>query len=135
MTRPELSETDPDRGLGALVAEAAGEMSTLVRQEIALAKAELGQSVKNAGVGAGALGGAGATGLLGLLFLSLAATFGLDAAGLSIMVSSLVVAGFWLLITAGLGLFGKSKMSQIGGVPRTVQTIKEDVEWVRHPTS
>ncbi|HVE64650.1 MAG TPA: phage holin family protein [Mycobacteriales bacterium] len=135
MTRPNLIDPNSERGLGALVAEAASEMSTLVRQEIALAKAELGQSVKSAGIGAGAFAAAGATGLLALLFLSLAAIFGLDAAGLSITVSALIVAGFWLLITAGLGLVGKSKMSHIGGVPRTAKTLKEDVEWARHPTS
>ncbi|HVE99092.1 MAG TPA: phage holin family protein [Mycobacteriales bacterium] len=135
MTRLDLSDKKGDRPLGELVAEAAAEMSTLVRQEVALAKAELAESVKHAGIGVGALGGAGATGLFGLLFLSLAGMFGLEAAGLPIGVAALLVAAVWLVATAILALLGKKNLGNVGGVPRTAKTLKEDVEWARHPTS
>jgi len=136
LTDPTI-ETEPkqERSLGELVASAAAEMSTLVRQEIALAKAELGESVKNAGIGAGAFGGAGVTALVALVFGSLAAMFGLEAAGLPIGIAALAVAAFWLVVTVALALVGKNKLSRVGGVPRTTKTIKEDVEWARHPTS
>ena len=124
-----------ERSLGELVAEAAADMSTLVRQEIALAKAELAQSAKNAGIGAGELGGAGVTGLMGMLFVSLAVMFGLDRAGLPLFGAALVVASAWLLLAGILGLLGTRKLAEVGGVPRTAKTIKEDVEWARHPNS
>ena len=135
MPRPDTSDKKPDRPLGELVAEAAAEMSTLVRQEVALAKAEVAESVKSAGIGAGALGGAGVTGLFALLFLSLAAMFGLDAAGLPVGIAALVVAALWLAVTGVLAALGKKNLGNVGGVPRTAKTIKEDVEWARHPTS
>ncbi|HVF19761.1 MAG TPA: phage holin family protein [Mycobacteriales bacterium] len=124
-----------DRSLGELVSAAAADLSTLVRKEVALAKAEIAESVKSAGIGAGALGGAGLTATYGLLFLSLAAMFGLDAAGLPLYGAALVIAAFWLLLAGGLGLLGTRKLGDVGGVPRTAKTLKEDVEWARHPTS
>lgn len=135
MTRVDSTEKKADRPLGELVAEAAAEMSTLVRQEVALAKAELAESVKSAGKGAGAFGGAGVTALYGLLFLSLALMFGLDAAGLPIGVAALLVGLAWLAAAGVLALLGKKSLGNVGGIPRTAKTIKEDVEWARHPTS
>ncbi len=132
---PATLPTGTDRSLGELVSEAAADMSTLVRQEIALAKAELAQSAKNAGIGAGELGGAGVTGLMGMLFVSLAVMFGLDRAGLPLFGAALVVAAVWLLVAGVLGLLGTRRLAAVGGAPRTAKTIKEDVEWARHPNS
>ena len=123
-----------DRSLGELVAEATGEVSTLLRKEIELAKAELKEDVAALGKGVGAFGGAGFSGYLAVLFLSLAAMFGLDAV-LPLWAAALVVGGVYLLVAAGLGLMGKKAIGRMPGVPRTVRTIKEDVEWARHPTS
>ena len=123
-----------DRSLGELVAEATGELSTLVRKEIELAKAEIKQDVSALGKGVGAFGGAGFSGYLGILFLSLAAMFGLDAV-LPLWAAALIVGGVYLLAAVALGLMGKKAIGQMPGVPRTVRTIKEDVEWARHPTS
>lgn len=131
----DLTEPKAEKSLGALVSDAATELSTLVRQEIALAKAELGESAKRVGTGVGAFGAAGVTGLLAVVFLGLAAMFGLEALGLPIGLAALAVSGALLLLTAVLGLAGKSKISSIGGAPRTARSIKEDVEWARHPTS
>ena len=132
---PEPAPATEERSLGELVAAAAADMSTLVRKEVALAKAEISESVKSAGIGAGALGGAGVTALYGLLFLSLAAMFGLDAAGLPLYGAALVIASCWLLVAGVLGLLGTRKLGDVGGVPRTAKTLKEDVEWARHPNS
>lgn len=110
-------------------------MSTLVRQEIALARAEVAESARSAGKGAGALGGAGVTAMYGLTFLSLALMFGLDAAGLPLGAAALVVAVLWFGAAGALALLGRRSLGRIGGIPRTTKTIKEDVEWARHPTS
>ena len=132
---PDRSAHADERSLGELVATAAADMSALVRQEVALAKAEIAESVRSAGIGVGELGGAGVTALVGLLFLSLAAMFGLDAAGLPLYGAALVVASCWLLVAGVLGLLGTRKLGDVGGVPRTAKTLKEDVEWARHPSS
>ena len=149
MTYIDLTETNPavtgapatsppateERSLGELVSAAAADLSTLVRKEVALAKAEISESVKSAGIGAGALTGAGITAMYGLMFLSLAAMFGLDAAGLPLYGAALVMAACWLLAAGVLGLLGTRKLGDVGGVPRTAKTLKEDVEWARHPNS
>lgn len=123
-----------ERSLGELIAEATGELSTLMRKEIELAKAELKADMSALGKGVGALGGAGFTGYLCVLFLSLAAMFGLDAV-LPMWAAALVVGGVYLVLAAALGLLGKKAVGRMPGVPRTVKTIKEDVEWARHPSS
>ena len=130
-TRP---PTGSDRSLGELISEATSELSTLVRKEIELAKAELKQDVSAIGKGAGAFGGAGFTAYLGVLFLSLAAMFGLDAV-LPMWAAALLVGIGYLVVAGILGVMGKKAIGQMPGVPRTVKTIKEDVEWARHPSS
>jgi hypothetical protein len=123
-----------DRSLGELIADATGELSTLMRKEVELAKAELKQDAAALGKGLGAFGGAGFTAHLAVIFLSLAAMFGLDAV-LPLWAAALIVGVVYLGIAATLGLIGKKAVGQMPGVPRTVKTIKEDVEWARHPTS
>lgn len=122
-----------DRSLGELVADATGELSTLLRKEMELAKTELKQDVSALGKGVGAFGGAGFLGYLGIIFLSLGAMFGLDAV-LPLWAAALVVGGVYLLVAGALALMGKKAIGQMPGVPRTVKTLKEDVEWARHPT-
>jgi nitrate/nitrite transporter NarK len=106
-------------------------MSTLVRQEIALAKVELQQEAKTAGVAAGAFGGAGFAGYFVLFFLSLAAVYALD----SVMPAgwaALIVAAVWAVIAGVLALIGRKKMKQFNPKPeRTIETVKEDVQWAK----
>jgi len=123
--------TSNDASPGQLASEVAKDLSTLVRQEIALAKAELQQEAKTAGVAAGAFGGAGFAGYFVLLFASLAAMFGLDAI-MPLGWAALVVTGIWLVIAAVLAVVGRSKVKQINPKPeRTVETVKEDVQWLK----
>lgn len=116
---------------GQLASEVAKDMSTLVRQEIALAKAELQQEAKTAGMAAGAFGGAGFAGYFVLFFLSLAGVYALD----SVMPAgwaALIVAGVWAVIAGVLALVGKKKISQFNPKPeRTIETVKEDVQWAK----
>jgi len=123
--------TSNDASPGQLASEVAKDLSTLVRQEIALAKAELQQEAKTAGAAAGAFGGAGFAGYFVLLFASLAAMFGLDAI-MPLGWAALVVTGIWLVIAAVLAVVGRSKVKQINPKPeRTVETVKEDVQWLK----
>ena len=123
--------TRTDASPGELASEVAKDVSTLVRQEIALAKVELQQEAKTAGVAAGAFGGAGFAGYFVLFFLSLAAVYALD----SVMPAgwaALIVAGVWAVVAGVLALLGKKKMNQFNPKPeRTIETVKEDVQWAK----
>jgi len=116
--------------LGDLLAEVTRDVSTLVRQELELAKAELQQSAVRAGKGAGLLGGAGYAALMAILFVSIAAWW-----ALGYLVgngwSGLIVAGVWLIVGLVLYLAGRSAMKSIRGVPQTVDTLKEIPETLK----
>lgn len=120
-----------DASPGQLAAEVAKDLSTLVRQEIALAKAELQQEAKTAGVAAGALGGAGFAGYFVLVFLSLGLMWGLDA-WMPLGWAAVVVAGVWAVIAAVLAVVGRSRLKKFNPKPeRTIETVKEDVQWAK----
>jgi uncharacterized membrane protein len=95
-----------------------------MRQEVALAKAELTESGKNAGKGAGMFAGAAVGGHFVLLFLSLALMWGLDAL-MPIGWAAVIVAVIWGIIAAILAARGKKEMKQIRGLPTTAETMKE----------
>jgi len=111
--------------LGELLAEVTRDLSTLMRQEIALAKAELTESAKKAGKGAGFLGGAGYAGHLTVLFLSIALWWGLGYAFNNNAWSAVVVAVLWGIIGAILYTVGRKKLKEVEGAPQTVDTLKE----------
>jgi uncharacterized membrane protein len=120
---------------GQLAAEVAKDMSTLVRQEIALAKTELQQEAKTAGTAVGAFGGAGFAGYFVLVFLSLAGMYGLDAV-MPIGWAALIVAGVWAVIAAVLAVVGRSRLKAFSPKPeRTIETVKEDVQWAKTRSS
>jgi hypothetical protein len=120
-----------DASPGQLAAEVAKDLSTLVRQEMALAKAELQQEAKTAGVAAGALGGAGFAGYFVLVFLSLGLMWGLDA-WMPLGWAAVVVAGVWAVIAAVLAVVGRSRLKKFNPKPeRTIETVKEDVQWAK----
>ena len=102
-------------------------------QEIALAKAEIKREVSAAGKGAGLFGGAGFTGLLALVFLSIALAFAIGRPT-TLGVGFLVVGLLYLLAAVVLAVTGKKKLSQVGPPEKTIETLKDDVAWVKHPT-
>ena len=134
VTGQDPSNAMRDKSLGELVAAATTDLSLLVRQEVQLAKTEISQEVGKAGKGVGLLGGAGVAGLLGLVFLSVAAAYGLAGLGLPLGVGFLLVAFAYLLGAAVLGLTGKKTIGRVGAPERTIETVKDDVAWVKHPT-
>ena len=123
-----------EQSLGELVARATADMSSLMRKEVELAKLEIKQEVTGAAKGAGLLGGAGGAGLLALIFLSCAAAFGIGV-GLGYWVGFLIVGAFYLLVAALLGLKGRKNLKKVGPPTKTIETVKDDVAWAKHPTT
>ena len=121
-----------DRPIGELLKELSQETTTLVRQELDLAKAEMAQKGKQAAVGAGMFGGAGVTALLGLAALTAAAIAALDAA-MPLWLAALIVGLVWLVVAGVLALQGKRKVqAATPPVPQqTQESVKEDVEWAK----
>jgi len=121
-----------DRPIGELLKQLSQETTTLVRQELELAKAEMAQKGKQAGVGAGMFGGAGVSALLGLGALTAAAIAALDAA-MPLWLAALIVALVWFAIAGVLALQGKRRVQDATPpVPeQTQESVKEDVEWAK----
>jgi uncharacterized membrane protein YqjE len=117
-------QTAGDRSLGELISEVTQDLSTLMRQEVELAKAELQQSASRAGKGAGMLGGAAVAAYFVLLFLSVALWWAIGSAtGLGW--SALIVALIWAIIAAVAATAGRNSLKSIRGIPRTADTVKK----------
>jgi len=113
-----------DRSLGELISEVTEDLSTLMRQELELAKAELQQSATRAGKGAGMLGGAAVAGYFVLLFASIALWWAIGGAtGLDW--SAVIVAVIWGIIGAVLATVGRNSLRSVRGLPRTADTVKK----------
>ncbi|WP_347109137.1 phage holin family protein [Paenarthrobacter sp. S56] len=115
------AETVP---LGELLSDVTRDVSTLMRQEVELAKAELKESATKAGKGAGMLAGAAWAGHLAVVFLSLALWWALgQLVGLGW--SAVIVAVIWGIVAAVLASIGRKELKTIKGLPRTAETVKE----------
>jgi hypothetical protein len=111
--------------LGNLVSDVAKDLSTLVRQELELAKAEATESAKRAGKGAGLVGGAGYSGLMAVFFLSVALWWGLGYALDNLAWAAVIVAVVWGIIALVLFLLGRKAMKSVRGLPETVDSVKK----------
>ena len=121
-----------ERSIGELFGKLSNEMSTLIRQEMALARAELTEKGKEAGKGAGLFGGAGAVGLLGAGALTAGIILLLDLA-IAAWLAAIIVGLVYVVVAAVLGLKGRDRIqAATPPVPeQTVDTVKEDVEWAK----
>ena len=120
-----------DQSLGSLIGQLSSNVSTLMRQEVALAKAELREEAKKAGKGAGMLGAAGLAGHFVLLFLSLTLMWAIGEA-LPLWAAALIVMVLWAVIGAVLFMMGRKQLKEVNPKPeQTVETLKEDKEWVK----
>ena len=120
-----------ERTLGQLVADATQDISTIVRSEIALAKAEVTAEAKIAGKGAGMLAGAAFVGLLGLIFLFHTLANLLDV-WLPLWAGYLITTVVLFLLAAILGLVGKNSMSKVKPKPeRTIKNAQETIEAIK----
>jgi MFS family permease len=121
-----------ERPVGELVKDATQQAQTLIRQEIELAKVELGQKAKKAGMGAGMFGGAGLFGLFAFAALTAAFIGAIDLA-VPFWAAALIVAAVYGAIAGVLALTGKNKVQEATPpVPEaTVENLKEDVAWTK----
>ncbi len=111
--------------VGELIGEVTQDLSTLMRQELALAKAEIKEEAVKAGQAAGMLGAAGFAGYMVLLFASIAAWWGL-AEVMAKGWAALVVTAVWALTGAVLFAVGRRRMREVNPKPeRTTETVKE----------
>jgi len=121
-----------DRSVGELVSEVTSDLSKLMSQEIALAKAEMSVEAKKAGKTAGAFGGAGVAGYFALLFASWTLLFALHALFDSYTWAALVVTLLYAAIAGVLFLKARATAKTINPKPeQTVQTLKEDAQWAK----
>ena len=124
-----------DTSIGDLIGNISNDLSQLFRQEVELAKVELKQEAAKAGKAAGMLGGAGFAGYLAVVLLSFALVFAL-ANVMDAGWAALIVAVIWLIIGGVLFVSGRNKLKTVDPVPhRTVDTLKEDAQWLKNPTS
>jgi len=130
-----VDRTDPsDTSIGQLIGDISDDLSRLFRQEVELAKAEVRQEATKAGKAAGMLGAAAFAGYLAILLLSFAVVYALS----NVMDSgwaALIVAIVWAIVGGVLYASGRSKLRTVSPVPRqTVETMKEDAQWLKNPT-
>jgi uncharacterized membrane protein YqjE len=123
------------RSAGDLLGKVTTDLSTLLRQEVELAKVEIKEEATKAGKASGMLASAGAVGYLVLVFLSLALMFALDAA-MPIGWAALITAVVLGIVAAVLFVLGRKRLQQVNPKPeQTVETLKEDVQWAKNRNS
>jgi hypothetical protein len=120
--------------IGELVAIASRDVSLLIRQEVELAKTEIRAAATSAGIGVGFLGAAGFLGFFAFFTITIAAAEGIHAAGIGRAYSYLLVTAGYLIVAGLLSLFGITRLKKVGPPKRAIQTVKDDVAWIKHPT-
>ena len=123
------------RSTGELVKDLSNQVSLLARQEIEVAKAEMAEKGRRAGLGLGLVAAAGVSALLALGTLTACVVLALDGA-MPAWLAALIVALAWSVVAAVLASVGKQKMEQAGTpVPeQTVESVKEDIKWLKDQT-
>jgi uncharacterized membrane protein YqjE len=121
-----------ERTLGQLVADATHDISSIVRSEVALAKAEIRADAKKAGLGAGMFVAAGTLAFLALILLLISAAYALVALSLAPWAAFLIVAGVLLVIGAILVLVGKHSIDSLKGKPeRAIKSTQDTIAAIR----
>ena len=125
MAHEPIKDTDPT--LGKLVMDAQRDISTLISQEIALAKSEIKVSVRHGGLGIGLFAGAAFLGLLAVIMLSVAIAYFIhwNGAGLDLHWAFLIVFGLYVLIAAVLAFVGIKQVKQVKVPERAIQQGKQ----------
>ena len=111
--------------VGALVQSAMADVSTLVRGEIELAKAEIGKSAKKGAIGGGMFGAAGVVAGFSMFFLFIALAEALTALDVPRWLSYLIVWVFLLLVAGILALIGRRMLKKIEKPERTLETLSD----------
>jgi hypothetical protein len=118
---------ETEQKLSTLVSSAAQDVSALVRGEIALAKAEVREDVKQAATGGGLFGAAALLCFFALFMLCFAAAYGLHATGLGLAWSFLIAGGALLLLAGGAAVVGLARFKKIKGAEATKRSASETI--------
>lgn len=121
-----------EQPMGELFKQLSDDLSTLVRQELKLAQAEMTEKGKKAGLGIGMFGAAGIIGFVALLTFTACLVAAL-ATGMDVWVAALIVTVLYGALVAGLAMVGKNRVTEATpAVPeQTVESVKEDVQWAK----
>jgi hypothetical protein len=131
----QVNEPDPalrEKSMGELFKELSADLSMLVRQEMQLARAEMTEKGKQAGLGAGMFGGAGSVALLAAGTLS-ACLIAALALVMHVWLAALIITALYMGVAGALALIAKQRISKATPpVPeQTAETMKEDVQWAK----
>lgn len=125
------NQQSPERTIGQLVADATHDISTIMRSEIALAKAEIASDAKSAGLGAAMFGAAAFVGLLGLIFLFHTIAYVL-AIWLPVWAGYLITTGLLFVVAAALALLGRRSLKAMKGKPeRTIKNAQATITTIK----
>ena len=132
MATPNVHDGLREESMGELFKQLSNDLSTLVRQELELARVEMTETGKKAGLGIGMFGGAGVVGLVALLTFTTCIVAAL-ATGMKVWLAALIVTVVYVAIAAGLALLAKKRVAEATPpVPKqTLETVKEDVQWAK----
>jgi len=134
MTQMRGREAQPgDPTLGALFVDASRDLSTLLRSEIALAKAEIRRDAKRGAVGGAMFGAAGFFATLGVILLAIAVALLLVKLGVVAWVAFGIVGLAAVLFAGLLGLVGKKLLGKVGPPERTIRTSKDTAAFLKSP--
>src|SRR4051794_9529948 len=125
-----------EQPIGELLKQLASETTTLVRQELDLAKAEMREKGKKAGPGFGMIGAAGGVALLALGALTAFFILALDGV-MPNWTAALIVTAVYGAVAGALYARGKERVDEARSpAPKqTIDTVKDDVQWAKHPTT
>ena len=126
------SQPRTEESMGQLIKELSNDLSVLMRQELALARAEMTLKGKQAGLGIGLLSGAGLFGFVALLALT-ATVIALLGTAMKVWIAALIVTAVLALIAGALALIGKNRVAESAppAPEQTTETLKEDVQWAK----
>ncbi len=126
-----MNETTNQGGMGAILGELLKDLQTLVRGEIALARAEVREDLAAAGKGVASLAVALIFGLTGFIFLMLAATYVLHL-WVRMWIAAGIVGGALVLLALIFAMSGKKKLSAANLKPdQTIDSLKENQAWAK----
>jgi len=135
MTGPATDRGTTERSLPDLLSDLTTQMTTLVRQEVELARTEMTSKASRAGRGAAMIGAGGAVAYAGFLVLAAAVVALLVELGLDLWLAALIVGIVLAAIGGFLAFQGQNTIKRTSLAPeRTIQTLQDDAEWVRGQT-
>jgi hypothetical protein len=119
-----------------VVKNAIRDAQDLVRSEIALARAEVRSEVRRVGMGAGLLAGAALAAIIAVIFLMTTIALAIaSVAGWPVWTGFGIVTVLVAIAAAACGSIGKKRLTAARHMPRTRDTLKENIEWMRTRTS